>query len=298
MTKHRHVLIIVNPEAGKRNSGKKLIPIEKALGKKNIGFKYFFTKKDGKGLLRNELTDHPEITDLFVAGGDGTLNYVVNEMEGRKIPVSIISLGTGNDSVKSLHGVTDFQEQLDIALNGQIKVYDLGICNDRLFVNGTGIGFDGEVVNYMEKKGYKSGNSLTYFMAVLKIIAGYREKTMRFEIDGQPFEKKLFLMTVSNGTTFGGNFLINPFAKTDDGLLDICMISEISVMQRFRHLPKMKKGKHVKLDFTEFRTCRHVYVHAHDEIVAHLDGELIGHPPFDIRLAKEKLFLRVPGERT
>ena len=105
-------------------------------------------------------------------------------------------------------------------------------------------------------------------------------------------------MTVSNGTTFGGNFLINPFAKTDDGLLDICMISEISVMQRFRHLPKMKKGKHVKLDFTEFRTCRRVYVHAHDEIVAHLDGELIGHPPFDIRLAKEKLFLRVPAERT
>ncbi len=296
MAEKRTVLLVINPAAGKSKPGKKLMVIEKALEEKNIDFRRFYTETDGKSRLRKEIISNPEITDIFVIGGDGTLNYAVNELRGRNIPVSILSSGTGNDAVKSLHGVREFHSQLEIALDGRVKTFDLGKCNERLFVNGVGIGFDGEVVNHMVKKGQKSGNSLTYFMTVLRIIAGYKEKTMLFEINGKTYEKKLFLMTVSNGSTFGGNFLINPFAKTDDGLLDICMIGEISVMQRFIHLPKMKKGKHVKLDFTEFHTCKKVYFHAHPEISAHLDGELIGHPPFDIRLAVEKLYLRVPEQ--
>ncbi len=294
MAVKRIVLIVINPAAGKKKPGGKLLAIEKALKEKGIGYRHFYTETEGEFRLRNEIISKPGVTDIFILGGDGTLNYTVNEIKGEKIPLSILSSGTGNDSVKSLHGVTDFHSQLEIALHGRIKTFDLGKCNEQLFVNGVGIGFDGEVVNYMVKKGQKSGNSFTYFLTVLKIIAGYKEKTVRFEIDGIPFEKKLFLMTVSNGSTFGGNFLINPFAKTDDGLLDICLIKEISVLQRFMHLPKMKKGDHVKLDFTEFHTCKEVHFHAHDEISAHLDGELIGHPPFDICLAEEKLYLRVP----
>lgn len=294
MTDKRNVLIVINPAAGQRAYKKKLNKIHNALNQNDIEYSDFYTELDGKGKLANTLINHLELTDIFVVGGDGTLNYTVNELAGIKLPVSIISSGTGNDSVKSLHGATKFRQQLEIALHGRVKTFDLGKCNDTLFVNGVGIGFDGEVVNQMVKKGSKSGNHLDYLMTVLKIISTYKEKTIGFEIDGKSFKKKVFLLTISNGSTFGGNFLINPFAKTDDGLLDICIFNEISVSQRFRHLPKLKKGKHVKLDITEFHTCRKVHVDTHSEVVAHLDGELIGHPPFDIKLADEKLYLRVP----
>jgi diacylglycerol kinase (ATP) len=294
LTNKRKVLIVINPVAGHRSPKKKLRITIGALKESDIDFDLFYTEPDGKDQLIDVINDHPEITDIFVIGGDGTLNYVVNELSGRKIHISILSSGTGNDSVKSLHGTTKFKEQLQIALHGAVKIFDLGKCNNRFFINGVGIGFDGEVVNQMVKKGDKSGNSLDYFVTVMKIISSYKEKTISFQIDGEPHIKKIFLMTVSNGSTFGGNFLINPFAKTDDGLLDICIFKEISVKQRFRHLPKMKKGKHVKLDVTEFYTCKKVTIAPHKEIVAHLDGELIGHPPFDISLAEEKLYLRVP----
>jgi len=294
VTNKRNILIAINPTAGHRDFKKKLNKIHETLNQSNIDYSLFYTEKNGAGKLTSWINQHEEISDVFVIGGDGTLNYVVNELAGREIPVSIISSGTGNDSVKSLHGTTKFKNQLKIALTGKIKTFDLGKCNNTLFVNGVGIGFDGEVVNQMVKKGSKSGNHFDYLITVLKIISTYKEKTIEFEIDGKSFKKTVFLLTISNGSTFGGNFLINPFAKTDDGLLDICIFNEISVAQRFRHLPKLKKGNHVKLDITEFHTCKKVHVNAHSEVVAHLDGELIGHPPFDIRLAKEKLFLRVP----
>lgn len=294
MANKRNLLIVINPAAGQRHFKKKLSKIHEALKQNDIDYSHFYTEKNGTGKLTSWIEQHEEITDIIVIGGDGTINYLVNELSGREIPISIISSGTGNDSVKSLHGTTKFKKQLEIALHGQVKTFDLGKCNKTLFVNGVGIGFDGEVVNQMVKKGGKSGNHFDYLITVLKIISSYKEKTIKFDIDGASFNKKVFLLTVSNGSTFGGNFLINPFAKTDDGLLDICIFNEISVSQRFRHLPKLKKGKHVKLDFTEFHTCKKVHIDTNNEVMAHLDGELIGHPPFNIKLAEEKLFLRIP----
>ncbi|MFD1315435.1 diacylglycerol/lipid kinase family protein [Namhaeicola litoreus] len=288
----RDILVVINPKAGKSSYAKKLQYLEAKLREAKLDFQCFYTEYEGEKKLTDFLLSNTVVSEIIVLGGDGTLNYVVNEMQLNPIPISILSMGTGNDSVKSLHGELNFKKQVEIAIHGKIEKFDLGICNGRAFVNGVGIGFDGEVVRQMEEKKSKKGGRLDYLYTVLRIVAGYKEKRISFSLDGRILERKVLLMTISNGSTFGGGFVINPFAKANDGFLDVCILNEIPSAMRFWHLPKLKFGTHHKLKSAEFYKIKKVRINPSNELFAHLDGEAIGHPPFDISIVEEGLLLR------
>ena len=295
MSSNRNILIVINPAAGKSSYSKRLDYLADRLAKADLNSKKFFTEHGDKGKLKSFLQEDASIDEVFVMGGDGTLNYVVKEVHSLDMPIAIVSNGTGNDSVKSLHGELDFKKQVEIAINGKLNSFDLGICNDRYFVNGVGIGFDGEVVKEMIRKGNKQGRHIDYLVTALKILAGFKEKNVHFSLDKNRFERKILLMTISNGTTFGGGFIINPFAKPDDGRLDICLINEISPIRRFKHVSKLKTGKHYKIKETEFHLAAHILIEETKELVAHLDGEYIGNPPYEISIKQKALKVRTPG---
>jgi diacylglycerol kinase (ATP) len=290
----RNILVVVNPASGKSTYKPKLNYLKTELSHRDIQHTTIFTERNRPSELAQYMKSQHDVDEVFVIGGDGTLNMVVNEIEPGHLPISIISNGTGNDSVKSLHGILDFKKQVDIALHGVIKKFDLGKCNDRYFVNGVGIGFDGEVVKKMVERGEKRGTHLDYLLTVLKILGGFKEKNIYFNLDGVQRQRKVLLMTISNGTTFGGGFIINPYAKANDGMLDICIINEISPLKRFWHVSKLKSGSHYKIKETEFYKASKISIAESSELVAHLDGEYIGNPPFEISIIKKSLLVRVP----
>ena len=292
MVEKRDILIVINPKAGKSSYQRQLNYLQTKLKECQVNFQCFYTEYKGQKKLTEFLALNSHVTEIIVLGGDGTLNYVVNEIQTKQFPISILSLGTGNDSVKSLHGESNFEKQVDIAIHGKIRKFDLGLCNGRAFVNGVGIGFDGEVVREMEEKKSKRGGRLDYLYTVLRIVAGYKEKKISFTMDGQTFERKILLMTISNGTTFGGGFVINPFAKANDGFLDVCILNEIKPLMRFWHLPKLKFGTHHRLKQTEFFLTKKVIINPSHDLIAHLDGEAIGHPPFEISIVQDALLVR------
>jgi len=290
----RNALIVINPASGRSTYQEKLDYLKGRLLESNIRSAEFYTEIGGERDLSSLIGKDKNINEVIVLGGDGTLNYVVNELLENPLPLSIVSNGTGNDSVKSLHEEKNFKKQVEIAINGAIKRFDLGLCNERAFVNGLGIGFDGQVVQEMSKRKKKRGSHLDYLLTVLRTVAGFREKNLSFSLDGQKYNRKILLMTVSNGTTFGGGFVINPNARSNDGLLDICVLNEISPLARFWHLPKLKSGSHGALKACEYLKAREVLIDSSDELVAHLDGEFIGHPPFEISILPEAIQVRVP----
>jgi YegS/Rv2252/BmrU family lipid kinase len=295
LSENRKILIVINPAAGKSSYKKRLSQLQKKLTRSEIKYELFLTEMKGEGKLSAHLLSNPHLNEVLVMGGDGTLNYVVNEIRGRQLPLSIVSVGTGNDSVKSIHGIMDVNKQIEIALHGKIGKFDLGVCNGRYFVNGVGIGFDGQVVKEMIESGNKRGRHIDYLMTVLRIIAGFKERPLRFIIDKESFEKTILLMTISNGTTFGGGFVINPNARPNDGKLDVCIFNELAPIKRFWHLPKLKTGTHSKIKETEFYQASEINIDSSQELVAHLDGEYIGHPPFKISLEKDAVSFRIPS---
>jgi len=289
---NRHFMILLNPVSGVINKYQTLKKIETYLSQAGATSESFFTERRGHASDLAGIQLDRSFTDLMIVGGDGTLNEAINGLKLTEIPISIIPTGTGNDFVKSINVGKTLKQQVDTAINGTIKSLDVGVCNDRLFINCFGFGFDGKVVEEMERKGKQFGGHLAYLYTVLRIIATFQEPTAQFEIDGETFERKVFLMAINNGTTYGGGFPITPSAKMDDGLLDICLMNAMPLGRRFVNLPMLQLGKHEKLKEIQMLKTSKVSVKANSQIVAHVDGELIGNPPFEISVKPNYLKVR------
>lgn len=289
----RKYFVLINPTAGKGRFNKHFERIKQEFADRNIPYTTFLTHKEKRGeeLVRTQLDE--SFTDLLILGGDGTINEAINGLKNQNMPISIISMGTGNDSVKNLHQDTAFESQLRTAFDGDPIRVDSGICNGRKFINGVGVGFDGKVVEIMDREGKKFRGHAAYMYTVLKILATYKERPTTFILDDHKIEKPILLLTIAKGTTYGGGFMLNPYANRNDGMLDVCAVGTIPIWLRAYYVPQMKNGNHRKLSMVKFYKSKKVVIHGSKDIIGHMDGELIGNPPFEIDVLPDDLVFRV-----
>lgn len=233
-------------------------------------------------------------SDVFILGGDGTLNHFINRYPNISIPLSVFKGGSGNDFGWKLYGNLSFEAQVRRALESAPRAVDAGRCNGRLFLNGVGIGFDGEVVKSMGRKRIIAGH-LAYLGTVIRKIFLYREKMLELEYNGRQEEDRYFMISIANGSRYGGGFMVAPQAVVDDGWLDLVIIRKIHPLKRFFYLPRVEKGKHISLPFVKVDKVKRVVIKAEGPIPAHLDGELIENDTFDIELLPGKFLFR--GQR-
>ncbi|MEQ9425749.1 MAG: diacylglycerol kinase family lipid kinase [Cyclobacteriaceae bacterium] len=232
-------------------------------------------------------------SDLVVIGGDGTLNHTINQLSLIDLPIGIIPAGSGNDFIKSVNIGNSLQEHIETALNGSIRHIDLGKVNNHYFINGLGLGFDGQIAHeFNNNRTFLRGHA-AYYYHVLKVLGGYKPKILKFEIDGKPFEEMVFLFAIMNGTTFGGGFKLGPHARLDDGKFAICLIKNLKPLKRFLNLGLLKDGTHDRLEEVEFLEGSNIKIHHQPEMIAHIDGEVIGTPPFEVRVLRRELILKV-----
>ena len=237
-----------------------------------------------------------EITDILVIGGDGTLNYLINQPGVIDKPIGIIPGGTGNDYVKSLCIGETFAKQLETATSDEVIAVDLGQCNDRYFINGFGLGFDGQIAKSFEENRTILKGHAAYYYHVVRTLAGFEAKWMKFRIDGESFEEKVLLLTIAKGTTFGGGFKLTPHSNLTDGEFAISLIGNLQPLQRFMNIHRLKKGTHDRLREVRFLKGQHIEILEHPDLVAHIDGEVIGTPPFEVKLIPQRLKLRMYQE--
>ncbi len=287
----RQILVICNPTAGKGRSRKILPRLKAFLESKKVDFDLIETSAAKNASVVLQEYDKP-FTEVIVLGGDGTLNEVVNGLKS-SVPIGVIPGGTGNDYTKNLCLGKSLREVFDTALSGRLKAVDVGRCNDRLFLNGVGIGFDGQVARHAEESDIWLSGWPEYYYHVLRNLAFFDTVPLQFELDGRSTQEPLFLLTVAKGTTFGGSFKLTPNAQLDDGHLTICKISRISVLKRLLNIHRLKSGSHGLLPEVEIIQAKKFKVGACPDAEAHLDGEYIGHPPFDFEVLPRHLNIRV-----
>lgn len=287
----RKIFVVWNPAAG--GNGKKVVnEFVHFIGDQHA-FEVHDTRetKNATILLEEKLDE--TFTDLVIIGGDGTINESVNGLN-HDIPVSIIPAGTGNDFIKNVNLGKRKEDHFETALNGKIKRIDLGQCNDRLFVNGVGIGFDGQIVEDMESKRVPllTGHA-AYYYHVLRILGGYKEKPFSYQIGEEKISKELILLTIGNGTTFGGGFKLMPEAQIDDGLFEVCEIGKLSGLKRFLNIHRLSNGSHGVLNAVNFYRTNEIMVEENPLLFAHIDGERMGQPPYTIKILPAHLQIRV-----
>ena len=236
--------------------------------------------------------DFNEFTDVWIVGGDGTLNYFINHYPEIKLPLVIFNGGTGNDFHWLLYGKKSFEEQLQLAFTAEPRPIDIGRCNEKYFINGVGTGFEGEVARSLTGKKKKAGKA-SFMAMILKKIFSYRSRSYALIVDGKSLDaKKYLIIDVSNGCRAGGGFHIAPEAKADDGFFDFVLIEALSPLKRLRWLPVIEKGKHLHLPFIKHLQVRKVVVESGSIIQYHLDGEYYEAKKLNIEMLSGKMLFR------
>ncbi|MES2728317.1 MAG: YegS/Rv2252/BmrU family lipid kinase [Bacteroidota bacterium] len=267
--------IIINPKSGKGHVYIALSALKSTLNAHSFLYTVF----------ENDLPENLDgFTDLIILGGDGTLNYTINWFKQINIPIALIACGTGNDFAYCLYGNSPLTEQIDLAIFGKIQSVDAGACNEKLFLNGVGIGFDGEVAHHLYAKKYLKGK-LAYMASVIPLLFVYKETQVSITTDNFSYKGPLFMLSAANGKRYGGGFYVTPNALITDKLLNLMLVTKASLLKRLLYLPYIEKGKHVIKApvFVKQNTFTQFFIEADKPIRAHLDGEAMVAQQFTVQ---------------
>ena len=231
-------------------------------------------------------------TDVWIVGGDGTINFFFNKYPGIRLPLVVFNGGTGNDVHAVLYKSKTFEEQLEVALTANPKAIDAGKCNEKYFLNGVGIGFEGSVAKSLTGKRKKRSGKAAFMSTILQKVFFYTSKKYKAAANEYTMEGERLLISVMNGHRAGGGFHIAPSSAIDDGLLDVVIVDKLNPLRRLRWLPVIEKGKHLDLPFIKhFRTKRFI-VTSEEPMDAHLDGEYYSAKRLEIELLPAKYLFR------
>ena len=191
---------------------------------------------------------------VYSVGGDGTLNNVVNGISASS-PLAIIPLGTGNDFYR-----------LYKKIKGTKKI-DLGIVNQRKFINIASIGIDAVIAREAnELKNKKIFQKNAYLFSILENI---------FQNESYPTNLgELTLLAVANGKDYGSGVPINPYYVLDDGLFDVYQTSKLTRLQILKLFIKVFQGSHVDDKLVKFYQTDKLDITSSIPLVGNVDGEI------------------------
>ena len=143
--------------------------------------------------------------------------------------------------------------------------------------------------NYDEHENVKQGGKNKYVWHILMTLFFFKERTMSVITDGNESQTECFINTVSIGRRFAGDFYLTPKAIANDGLLDVCMIEKLTLLQRLKILTMVPKGTHVEDKKVNYYTTERIEIAFDREVPFHLDGELHYAKDFNIGIIPKAL---------
>jgi YegS/Rv2252/BmrU family lipid kinase len=226
-------------------------------------------KGDGEAQARRAVKEGVEL--VVGIGGDGTLHEIGNGLVGTETSLGIVPLGSGNAFARALGVPMVPHRAIRALLSGRPIALDVGEVEGRVFLSTAGIGLDAAVGQEFDKSPIRGG--IPYFGIAAMEFLQYQPVEVRVETDGQSRSLRPLLVTVANTNQFGMGAVIAPKARPDDGLLDVCLISEVSVLEALIHSPKLFLGAIDQVPHVEIFQTKEVRVSLEREVPAHLDGE-------------------------
>ncbi len=281
-SERKNIAIVCNPLAGAGRAKRLATAIKKELERRSLTHTLFTDSWP--------LSFHA-FSDVWIVGGDGTLNYFINRYPGIRLPLAIFRGGTGNDVHSILYGKQSWKEQIEYVLKTAPKPLDAADCNGKLFINGTGIGFEGEVARSLTGK-KKLPGKMSFLAVILQKIFSYRSRHYNITCDEISSDERFLFISVMNGKRAGGGFMVAPASVFNDGLLDMVLVKPLGIFQRLRYLPVIEKGKHLDLSFITYLRTKKVCFESRQPIQAHLDGEYYSASKLEISILPAAFYVR------
>lgn len=300
-------LVVLNPNAGGLLAQREWPAIKKELLNEDFQFEMVKTKcrLDAIQIVKNKISKG--FRKIIAIGGDGTLHEVVNGiMQQNVIPpneilLALISVGTGNDWIKTHLISSDFKEAIQQIKLGKTMNQDVGrvtFKNDeenketRYFVNSVGIGFDARVVKYIQPKKTKGKSKKSdYMKGLIRSLFSNKNIQSLIHLDETRIETKIYNLTIGVCQFKGGGFKLLPKAIPDDGLLDVTLACKITKRKLIVSLPKLFGGKVDKIKYFDFYQVKDLNLDISSPICFEADGEFLGHHPLQVSIIPNQLKL-------
>jgi YegS/Rv2252/BmrU family lipid kinase len=182
---------------------------------------------------------------VLAVGGDGTANEVAWGLLGSETALGLVPVGSGNGLARALGISLKPREAVPQIAAGVRRRMDVGMANDRPFLNIAGAGFDAAVGAAFHRRGEEGGRRglLAYVRIALGMAFGYRSETFRIEAGAQRFEGPALIVAFLNGRQYGGGAVMAPGARLDDGLLDVVVIEDCPRLEVLLNVPRVFLGR-------------------------------------------------------
>ena len=288
------LFLILNPAAGKNKGAKAIEKAIPLLQNRGIQFEVQASESPGHAIQLAQEFEPSKYDGIVAVGGDGTLFEVLNGLLKKHgtfdLPIGQIPVGTGNSFIKDLdiHSIEDAVEKI---IAGKTRKIDVGFFKypegENYFINLLGTGFVANVAHRAGK--YKALGPLSYVLGVFEEVVQLKPVPLEMTIDGKVYQRDYIFTEICNSTKTGGNMIMAPGAKIDDGLLDIILLNNISKFNLLKVFPKIFKGTHIQDSHAETFQGEHIKIVTETPQRLTPDGEVFGTTPIEVSILPNKI---------
>lgn len=272
---NKKALLIYNPNAGSglfarhldniieafQARGLVIIPIR---GTIHCGLDYIFQDMDQE-----------QYRQIIIAGGDGTINTVLNMMMdyGIDLPIAIFPAGTANDFAHYLELPHDLEGMIEVALGDHVEDTDIAKVNDKYFINVAAMG---ALVGVSQKTDPTLKNTIgvmAYYLKGLTEVTHLHPIKVRLTSKEYTGEEEMYFMVVMNGSSAGGFKKISPAANASDGLLDVLLFRKMALHDMAPLFFNVLYGSHTENKNVLYFQTGELYIEADEDVSTDVDGE-------------------------
>ncbi len=282
------VLVILNPAARSERAGGASSKIE-ALVNGDAQIVVTTERGEARAIAAQAARDGKRI--VVAAGGDGTINEVVNGLAGSATALGVLPVGTMNVFAAELGVPTGLREAWRVIKSGETRTIDLARANRHYFVQLAGVGLDAQVVKETSWSSKKAFGPLSYLFSTAQIAA---RKPPRIVVESDTKSADGSFVLIGNGRLYGGPIAFFKKARVDDGLLDVLIFKKMSHLDLARYFAHIVMGRHTGLSDVEYFQAGKVQIHSEESVPVEVDGELVTELPVTFRISSKKLRVLVP----
>lgn len=254
--------------------------ISKRTSDAGINYEIFYSTVNGDYGFLFPYISEKNVTDVVIAGGDGTISQVVGSLLGQNLNFGIIPCGSGNGLAYAARIPHHPEKALDLIINGNGSLIDGFLVNDKFACMLCGFGFDARVAHDFARQPKRG--LYTYIRQIMKNFFTAQPTHFEIQVGQHGFRTDAYFISIANSNQFGNHFTIAPKASLTDGLLDVVIVtrqSKLSLLwQTFRQVRGINKLEHTgaviehRKGVVYFQT-QQVKVINEDFAPVHIDGD-------------------------
>jgi YegS/Rv2252/BmrU family lipid kinase len=277
-------LIILNPAARSERAQRKRAQVE-SLARDCV---ICATTRTGEAELMARRGIKEGFEKIVAAGGDGTINEVVNGLAGTSATLGLLPIGTMNVFATELGLPThDLELCWDIIKGDSTRAVDLPKANQKFFVQLAGVGLDAQVVKETSSQLKRNFGPVSYLISAVQ-IAARKPPRLFIQSDDATIDEGSFVL-VGNGRLYGGPFPFFKHAVIDDGLLDVIVFKRLGYLEIIKYLQDVIFSSEIRVPEIEYFQTRRLRVESDQSVPVELDGELVGNCPVEFSLSERSL---------